>query len=77
MSDMEYETDEQRVTIWLVGGPWDGFEVAHVYDHGEIYEVPSEDLGALMPEPGLPNAAQRALYEPAEDRTLWRFVGWR
>ncbi|WP_152477132.1 hypothetical protein, partial [Nocardiopsis salina] len=52
MSDMERKTDQQSVTVWLVNGPWDGLEIAGVYDPGEIFEVDPADLGAFMPEPG-------------------------
>lgn len=77
MGDMECKATEQYVTVWLRGGPWDGFEVLDVFDHAEIYGLPVADLGARMPVPGDPEASHRALYEPTDDdRTLWRFVGW-
>jgi len=74
---MERKTDQQSVTVWLVNGPWDGLEIAGVYDPGEIFEVDPADLGAFMPEPGHPDSVRRAVYEPGEDRTLWCFVGWQ
>ncbi|MFY7070035.1 hypothetical protein ACOQFV_29620 [Nocardiopsis changdeensis] len=75
---MELGDESGSVTVRLVGGPscWDGVVVEGVFDHEEIYEVPVEELGALLSVPG--RASPRAVYEPDPDgdRTAWLFRGW-
>ncbi|WP_017603650.1 hypothetical protein [Nocardiopsis alkaliphila] len=85
---MDETTTMKNVTVHLIGGPpcWSGLAIENVYDHEEIYEVPFDELGALLtvpvPEQRPPHSpartSPRAVYEPLPGgrRDEWHFVGW-